>query len=86
LPHDLVHVLQALKAPGTQSFGHTCTLQVLASRLCGQATPPKRGDVLVRLRVCLPEPHDLVHVLQAVQLPTPQSCGQACVLHGRVSV
>ena len=66
VPHDLVHVDQALNvASKSQSTEHACTLQLRVSSACGHALPPFRGDVVERLRFCEPPPHDLVHVDQA---------------------
>ena len=85
VPHDLVQVVQAFQPLVTQSFGQLCKLHVLASRLCGQATQPKLGCTLVRVRDCEPLPHDMVHVVQALNWPTTQFTGQACWLQRRVS-
>jgi hypothetical protein len=80
-PHDLVHVDQALHVYLTQSSGHSCLLQSLASAGCGHAVPPFCGAIKVRLRDCAPVPHDLVQEDQADQSPTLQSVGQLKVLH-----
>jgi hypothetical protein len=61
-------------------------LQTWVSAVCGQAAPPFNGCTTRRERRCEPLPHDLVQVVQAVQLRVTQFTGQACVLHGRVSV
>jgi hypothetical protein len=53
--------------------------------VCAQAAPPKAGCVLVRLRDCVPAPHDVVHVDQAPKLGSTQSTGHACALQLRVS-
>jgi hypothetical protein len=62
-PHDLVQVVQAFQPRVTQLRGHACVLHGRVSVLCGQATPPKRGWRLMRVRRCEPPPHDLVHVV-----------------------
>jgi hypothetical protein len=49
-PHDLVHVVQALKLPLTQSTEHACALHARVSALCGQAVPPFNGSLMTRLR------------------------------------
>jgi len=85
LAHDLVQVDQAPNDGKTQSTGHLCALQVRASWACGQALPPFVGSVKVRLRDCLPLPHDLVQVDQAVKAPMVQSTAQAALLQTRVS-
>ena len=47
--------------------------------------PPFVGSVKVRVRDCLPLPHDLVQVDQAVKVPILQSVAHACWLQARVS-
>ena len=84
-PHDVVHVVQALKAPTPQSFGQACVLHLRVSALCGQALPPKLGCLVWRSRVAAPVPQDLLHALHLFQLPVLQSIGQTCLLHARVS-
>jgi hypothetical protein len=86
VPHDLVHVVQALKARTVQWIGHGPWLQACVWAVCGQAAPPKRGCTFVRERRCEPAPHDLVHVLHLPKLLTMQSIGQAWALQRRVSV
>ena len=85
VPHDLVHVVHALKLATWQLTGHACALQLRVSAVCGHAAPPKLGCVCVRERDCAPVPHDLVHVVHAPNAPCWQSAAQACVLHARVS-
>jgi hypothetical protein len=48
VPHDLVHLVQALKARTVQWIGHGPWLHGRVSVTCGQATPPKRGSVWLR--------------------------------------
>ena len=55
------------------------------STVAGHAAPPFDGCACLRVRVCVPAPHDLVHVLQAPYVPTTQSTGHACSLQARVS-
>ena len=84
-PHDLVHVVHALKLPMTQSTAHACALQLRVSAVCGHAAPPYLGCVCVREHDCAPVPHDLVHDVHAPNAPCWQSAAQAYVLHARVS-
>jgi hypothetical protein len=42
--------------------------------------------VTLRERDCVPVPHDLVHVVQALNCDTTQCEAHACVLQGRVSL
>jgi hypothetical protein len=42
----------------------------------GHAVPPWRGAVFVRLRVCVPVPQSLLHLLHSPQTPTSQLTGQ----------
>jgi hypothetical protein len=85
VPHDLVQVVQALKAEVAQWIGHGPWLHARVSALCGQAAPPNCGATLVRERLWTPVPHDLVQVVQALKAPTPQSTGHAAALQLRVS-
>ena len=85
VPHDLVHVVQALKVLTEQWIGHGPCVHGRVSALCGQASPPYAGCTMLRVRCCEPTPHDLVHVVQAPKLRTMQSTGQLCWLHARVS-
>jgi hypothetical protein len=41
--------------------------------------------VTLRERDCVPVPHDLVHVVQALNCDTTQWPAQACALHARCS-
>jgi hypothetical protein len=86
VPHDLVHVVQALKARTVQWIGHGPCVHERVSAVCGQDLPPFRGARTTRERRCRPLPHDFVHVPQLAQLPMRQSVGQACALQRRVSV
>ena len=45
--------------------------------------PPNLGSVWLRERRCEPTPHDLLHVVQAVQPRVTQFTEQACVLQRR---
>ena len=85
LPHDLVHVVHALKLATWQLTGHACALQRRVSAACGHALPPYLGCVCVRERDCAPVPQDLVHDVHAPNAPCWQSAAQACVLQSRVS-
>ena len=68
VPHDLVHVPQALNADVTQWIGHGPWLQSLVSALCGHASPPLLGCVMARVRLLVPAPHDVVHAPYKDQL------------------
>ena len=84
--HGLVHGENALKLPTTQSTGHGCVLHARVSVLSlGHATPPCCGEMFTRVRDCNPVPQLFVHAPYAPQLPTTQSTGHVCALHGRVS-
>jgi hypothetical protein len=86
VPHDRVQVDQlSAKASYTQSEAHACVLQSRVSARCGHATPPSMGCVRLRLRLCEPVPHVMVHVDQATKVPTTQSSAQAKLLQERVS-
>ena len=85
VPHDLVHVVQAPKVATWQSAGHVCALHARVSAECGHAAPPFTGAAFVRERLCAPAPHDLVHVVHTLKLPSTQSTGQPCALQLRVS-
>ena len=78
-PHDLVHVVQALKALTVQWIGHrTCVLHGAVSAVCGQSAPPYFGGVTRREReYTLDEvpPQDTGHVLHELQALTTQSIG-----------
>ena len=67
-------------------IGQLWLLQPRVSVECGQALPPYRGAVVVRLRFCEPKPHDLEQLVQASKVSTVQSTGQKCTLQSRVSV
>jgi hypothetical protein len=83
--HVVLHAVQALKAPMLQSIGHACSLHARVSAEAGQALPPAVGATLVRERLWAPVPHDLVHVVYALNVPTWQLAAHACALHPRVS-
>ena len=83
--HVLVQPVHVGHAAITQSTAHACALQLRDSSECGQATPPFSAGMLVRLRDVEPVPHDLVHVLQALNEPTTQFTAHKAVLQARVS-
>jgi hypothetical protein len=85
VPHDLVHAVQAPNEVTMQFAAQASSLQLRVSALCGQALPPAAGCVMVRERLWLPVPHDLVHVVHAPNAGTTQSMGHMCELHMRVS-
>ena len=52
-------------------------LQILVSLRRGQLLPPRIGGTTIsRVRVCVPFPHELVHSLHCLKVPTMQSCAQ----------
>ena len=53
--------------------------------MVGHAKPPKAGCLHARIAIIVPPPHDFVHVVQGSHGCTTASCGQANVLHERVS-
>jgi hypothetical protein len=74
-PQALLHMLQSLQALTWQSTGmaHGWVLQSRVSLSGGQAWPPLVGGwVTVRVRVCVPPPQALLHMLQALQALTWQ--------------
>ena len=85
VPHDLVQVDQAPNADTAQCTGHGPWLHRCVSAVLGHAAPPLDGCVCVRVRRCVPAPHDLVHWLHAPYVPSTQSTGHACWLQARVS-
>jgi len=61
---------------------HSCVLQSRSSKRAGQADPPhEEFVVMVRVRLCVPPPQDLVHVPQAPKPDTAQFTLQHWVLH-----
>ena len=70
-----------------QSTGHTtCALHVSFADTVGHCKPPCcEATNTLRLCVCMPPMHALLHVLQLPQLDTSQSIGHACVLHDTLS-
>ena len=85
-PHDAVQVDQtAGNAGSTQSVGQAWPLQERASCACGQALPPSTGAAMARLRFCEPVPHDVLHAVQAENVPMTQSAAHGCALQPRVS-
>ena len=85
VPHDLVHVVQALKADVSQWIGHGPSVHACVSLVCGHAAPPFTGATLVRERDCTPAAHVVEHTVQLLKPPTWQSTAHACALHERVS-
>lgn len=86
--HDAEHAVHAPNdAPTTQSSGQSVSLHARVSDECGHAAllPPHVGCTNVRIRDCEPAPHDLEHVLQALNAPATQPVGQQLWLHARVS-
>ena len=80
LPQGLLHMLQSLQALTWQFTGmaHAWVLHARVSRRAGQARPPLIGGwVTVRVRVCIPPPQALLHMLQPLQALTWQSTGMA---------
>lgn len=64
----LEQALQVAKAVCWQSTGQACVLHVASAVFGPQLLPPcSTSVVVVRARVVLPVPHDLVHAVQAVQ-------------------
>jgi hypothetical protein len=85
-PHDFVHGVQEPKLLSTtQSTGQLWALQLRVSCVCLHATPPLRGCTHVRERICVPVPHERVHVVHDDHCLTYPLSGQACWLQGRVS-
>jgi hypothetical protein len=82
VPHDLLHVAQALNADVTQWIGHGPWSQFAVSALCGHAAPPLVGCVTARVRLLLPAPHEALQALYKLQPPYSQSSGQLCRLQG----
>ena len=54
--------------------------------LWGHTAPPCWGCVVLRVRVRVPSPHDVLHAPNAPQLLTWQSTGPACAVHALCSV
>ena len=80
-PHDLLHDPKAPYADTTQSPGQAKVLQACVLVRVGQTTPPLEAAVVtVRVWVCTPEPHDLLHDPKAPYADTTQFTGQARVL------
>jgi len=93
-PHDLLHEPHA-DQPDTAQFtlggavGHACLLHDCCSDKDGHAAPPFfAGKVMLRVRVWVPPPHDLLHEPHADQPDTAQltlngaGVGHACLLQG----
>ena len=91
LPHILVQVLHSLQSLTWQFTGiaHDWVLHARVSLSAGQTRPPFIGCwVTVRVRVCVPPPHALLHMPHSLQPLTWQSTGIAhgWVLQARESV
>ena len=85
VPHDLVHVDQALNVDVAQWIGHGPMLHDCVSALCGHTLPPNSAGVLVRERDCVPSLHVTVHTDQVFHKPSTQLTGQAKLLQERAS-
>jgi len=80
--HDLEHADQSDHDETTQSTGHACVLHAWDCDRAGHGDPPfAAATTTVRVCVCMPPAHDLVHVDQALQPETEQWTGHAWVLH-----
>jgi hypothetical protein len=84
-PHVVLHAPKSPKLGTSQSVGQSWALHVRTSSEAVQALPPKVGGVSVRLRLCDPLAHDLVHVDQAPNAGSTQSVAHAWLLQSRVS-
>ena len=61
-PHETLHDAHELQVLMAQSMAHSCSAQLRSSLRAGQGLPPRACSVaFVRVRVCLPVPHSLVH-------------------------
>ena len=63
VPHDLVHGVYWEKAETTQWMGQSPGLHCDVCTLWWHAAPPFVGWVVVRVRVRVPSPHDVLHAL-----------------------
>jgi hypothetical protein len=86
VPHDLVHVVQALKARTVQWIGHGPCVHTTFWVAGGHVLPPWRGCWRLRVRDFSPLPHDLLHWPKAPHWPTTQSVGHVCGLQARASL
>jgi hypothetical protein len=85
-PQDLVQVDQTENVGSmVQSTGHECVLHDRESSAVGHASPPRVGWVKVRMRVCVPWPHERSQVPQAPQALMTQFTGHAWTLQNLVS-
>ena len=79
------HADQELHLPTTQSTGQACLLHAREDLRSGHALPPYATFVLMlRALDCVPEPQDLLQLLQALHVLTTQSTGHACLLQSCV--
>ena len=86
IPHEVEQPDQPLNDDTTQCTAHPCSLQLRTARKYGQSAPPWTATfVTERVRCCAPEPHDLVHVVQAFHSETSQSAAHGAALQLRVS-
>ena len=81
-PQSTLHLPQLCHPSCTQSTGQAPTPQSRDTVSCGHVAPPcKTGVEMTRLRLWVPEPHDLVHALQPEYSETTQSTAHAAELH-----
>ena len=82
VPHERVHVLQALQAETAQSMGHAITMHDLVAERAPHEAPPWAAlKASVRERSVVPEPQVLEQSLQADQGEGTQSTGHSELLH-----
>jgi hypothetical protein len=89
LPHDFVHVDQAVHSDSAQSTGQALVLHARVWSRTGHARPPWLATRVMVLRFdWTPAPHVAEHSDHAwlVQSLTAQSTGQAWALHDATSV
>jgi hypothetical protein len=85
-PQEAVHALQPPQDDTTQSTGHGVVPQTPMSVSKGQPNPPwAAGTVIVRCRMRMPPPHELVHLLHSPYSETTQLIGHSCLLQARSS-
>jgi xanthine dehydrogenase iron-sulfur cluster and FAD-binding subunit A len=80
VPHDLVLLVQALKAEVAQCTGHEPCVHACVSVACGHTVPPLVGCTNVRERLWKPARQDALHVPHAVQEPMTHGVAHVCVL------
>lgn len=80
--HVALQLPHAPHSPTSQSTGHEKPLQDRASSRCAHAPPPNCGSCsTLRVRVCEPVPHVLLHAVQCDQLESLQGTAHLNVLH-----